>query len=322
MSEDTSQFATLLVQSTHKADPDFKQTLLTEHEYAVPPNYSAASALQKELGKHDKLHGPHSEINSASLKDSVSTPFYRLRYFSKLATLIGKILKDEPLEEADVDIPPEDKEVLVAFLNKRYRLKEAQKLPRGKLMSPSDLLSLPDHLSKYNYGKRKEENMKLVFNWVFKFLKTQISVSHREKLDKHQVEYLFYTHYFRKIAEEHELNIMNFYKPNFVKPIRNSEKTFNSSFLKNIQLSNCFMSDFNIALDEYMMHEYKHVIEKKLYAIFAKWESKISREDSRATAVLSLARSIAGSRKCKLPWTLTEIQLAISCVKIELSYRH
>jgi len=89
MSEDTSQFATLLVQSTHKADPDFKQTLLTEHEYAVPPNYSAASALQKELGKHDKLHGPHSEINSASLKDSVSTPFYRLRYFSKLATLIA-----------------------------------------------------------------------------------------------------------------------------------------------------------------------------------------------------------------------------------------
>lgn len=320
--EDSAHLTTFLVQN-HPIPESSLNLAVTKSQVYFPPNSLPLTwEPQQEFAENEPLPEQQSEDNSTSLKTNGSSLFQRLKYFAKLATLIGKILKDEPLDSNDVDIPPEDKEVLIAFLNKRYRLKEAQKLSRGNDLTPSGLLTLPSLLRKFNYGKRKEENMKLVFNWVFKFLKTQLSASCPEKLDKHQVDYLFYTHYFRKIAEEHELNILNFYKPNFVKPIRNSEKTFNANFIKNIQLSSCFMSDFNIALDDYMMHEYKHVIDKKLYAIFSKWESKIDRESSRTAGVLSLARSIAGSRKCKLPWTMTEIQLAISCVKTELNYRH
>jgi hypothetical protein len=262
---------------------------------------------------------PKSEPNTNN--DNNTNIFNRLKYFSKLATLVGKILKDEPIERQDVEIPPEDREVLIAFINKRYRLKEGQLFSRGRAMTPETLMELPELLRKFNYGKRKEENTKLVFNWVFKFLKTQIGASYPQKLDRHQLDYLFYTHYFRKIAEEHNLNILSFYKPNFVKPIRNSEKTFNANFIKNIQLSSAFMADFNLALDEYMLHEYKGVIDKKLYATFSKWETKVEREASRSVGAISLARAIASSRKCKLPWTMTEIQLALSCVKTELNCR-
>jgi hypothetical protein len=250
-----------------------------------------------------------------------SERFYKLKFFRVLAITISKILKDEDLPAAVYKLSGEEREILCAFLNKRYRLKDSQRLSKDSVLSNDCLMDLPQILKKYNCGKRKEENMKLIFNWVFKFLKTQIAASCTLKPSKDELDYLFYTYYFRQVAEENGLSIISFYKPNFVKPVKNSEKTFNASFIKNIQLSEHFMQDFNLALDEYMLSEYKDVIDKKLSAIFVKWEAKAEKDDFSSQSLLSLARSIAGSQKYKLPWTLTEIQLAIACVKSELNNR-
>jgi len=247
--------------------------------------------------------------------------FFKLKYFKTLAVVISKILKNEELPTNSLKLSLEEREILSAFINKRYRLKESYRVPKGSDLTNNLITDLPRRLKKYNYGKRKEENMKLVFNWVFKFLKTQIAATCPDKPSKDELDYLFYTHYFRQVAEQHGLNIISFYKPNFVKPVKNSEKTFNANFIKNIQLSEHFMADFMLALNEYMLTEYKTVIDKKLFAIFVKWEAKLEKDEYSPKSLLSLARSITGSQKCKLPWTLTEIQLAISCVKSELSSR-
>ena len=266
-------------------------------------------------------NGP-SQANPADQPSAESEQrFSRLRYFKRLATLLSKILKDEDASRCDLALSLEEREVLSAFVNKRYRLKESQRLARGSQLGSRDLINLQENLHKYNYGKRKEENMKLVFNWVFKFLKAQISTATQDKLSKDELDYFFYAHYFKRVAEEHGLNILCFYKPNFVKPVKNSEKTFNVSFIRNIQLSEHFMEDFMLALDEYMMIEYKTVIDKKLWTIFSKWEAKLEKDNFAPTSVMGLARAIAGSQKSKLPWTINEIQLAINCVKTELNYR-
>lgn len=281
-------------------------------------------------GGHPAYHTPNSQpaLNAQELnnKDTncLDRPanselrFCKLKCFKTLAVSISNILKSEQMPPDSSKLTPEERDILSAFINKRYRLKESQRVPRGSDLSNCKLADLPRYLEKYNYGKRKEENMKLVFNWVFKFLKNQIAASCQEKPSKDELDYLFYTYYFRQAAEQNGLNIISFYKPNFVRIVKNSEKTFNANFVKNVQLSDHFIADFMLALDDYMLAEYKAVLDKKLFAIFVKWETKLEWDDYSSQSLASLARSIAGSQKCKLPWTLTEIQLAIACVKSEL----
>ena len=312
--------------------PPSNEPLLTAtHLSAKNINSAQNHTLMPDTDK--KVTADQCDVDNSSLSSQIQNGptqvnpaeseqrFNRLRYFKRLAALLSKILKDENASRCDLALALEEREVLSSFVNKRYRLKESQRLARGSQLGSRDLASLQENLQKYNYGKRKEENMKLVFNWVFKFLKTQISTATQDKLSKDELDYFFYAHYFKRVAEEHGLNILCFYKPNFVKPVKNSEKTFNVSFIRNIQLSEHFMEDFMLALDEYMMIEYKTVIDKKLWTIFSKWEAKLEKDNFAPASVMGLARAIAGSQKSKLPWTINEIQLAINCVKTELNYR-
>ena len=230
-----------------------------------------------------------------------------------LNNYLVNILKGNMVTEEDVNLSWIEKAILASIINKKFAHKKLKRVERISDLTREFLIEFPINVSKLSSLKRTEENYKITFNWCFKFLKKKLaeklaSEGHKP-LCKRDLESYFYNYYFREISEAKGIELIKFAKPNFTNKVQNGEKTFNSNFISNIQLSPHFMSDFFQALD-FFVPTHMDLISRKLSSLLMKWEEELTQCPETEEVVRKISNYIMKSSKCKLPWSLREIEAA------------
>jgi hypothetical protein len=268
-------------------------------------NHQNSNSLPLTANSLDKVPFPSKVVKEE--------PITNFKMLNTLSLYLSKLLKGEPICHSHIEMTWIEKVILASIINKKYKHKSIKKIERINDMTPEFLLQFPLSISQGVSLKRTEENYKIVFNWCFKFLKKkladQLANEKQKPLCKKELEDFFYNYYFKKVADEKEISITKFYKPNFTNKLQNVEKTFNTHFMSHIQLSPLFMADFNHAMNTFIsMHI--DLIDKKLRSLFLKWEEMLSAETNTEETLRTISNYIMKSSKCKLPWSRKEIEVA------------
>lgn len=160
--------------------------------------------------------------------------------------------------------------------------------------------------------KRTEENIKFVYKHTLKYLKSQFYDQNKIRFNK-ESEIRFYEHYFSKLAKEKNVALRLFFDPLTLKGEgERVPKTISQDHLQLLFSCSEFKSLFvNYAKNEFK-NDYQSSIYRKLERILFPLEKEL-REGEEGEKVREFAKGIAQAKKLKLPWTVGEIEVALTC---------
>lgn len=241
----------------------------------------------------------------------------KLRHLNKLSVYLTKLFKNEAVSPSDCQLTPPEKLILVAFIEKKFKfssgkLKELFRMPASDF-DAEDLIELAGMVNQLPSGRRKEENFKLIFNWVYGFLKEEIE--NELCVPPTKAEMIFFERYFSQTAQEYQIDPEQFFKPTFSRSMSNQLKTFNSTFIRNVKKSSRFMDAFVTSLQHSFGRSVSTIIEKKILRQCKKWDQELERDGPSLLNVARLCDSITYSKKSKMPWTLLECFSAKAAVE-------
>ena len=180
--------------------------------------------------------------------------------------------------------------------------------------------------------KRLEEQLKFVLSraehsLIIEFLeKTQglskEQIDRKLKTDRFSVEVAFYQEYFGMLAEEHDIPIQKFYFPrNKNKLVCNSHKTINRTYIHNISLNRDYVSKVRAFISGPLLSAEKQVIRNKVNNKIDKWNTFLHKQLSFGRGSEGLEffdqfvnKNILHNDKFKLPWSVRQIEEAVSTV--------
>lgn len=164
--------------------------------------------------------------------------------------------------------------------------------------------------------KRPEENYKFVFKRCLKNMKEEFKEKKGERLKKKDFEKNFYEHYFKEVVEHENMPLESFYHPkNSKNKAKNCPKTINSTYIENISKSPDFVQDFKKYLLGPLEKEYRKIIDSKITGLIERWETEYESTPDKDKTVDEICNYIEKNKKCKLPWTVKEVQEAVNSVK-------
>jgi len=164
--------------------------------------------------------------------------------------------------------------------------------------------------------KRPEENYKFVFKRCLKHMKEDFKNLHPEKLKKKDFERSFYEHYFQPVVKKYHIPLESFFHPkNSKTKTKDSPKTINAAYVDNISKSEEFVRDFTKYLNQTLEAECREIIDSKINGLIQKWENDYEESSHSEKVITEICDYIEKNKKCKLPWTVKEVQEAISSVR-------
>lgn len=240
-----------------------------------------------------------------------------IKSFYLLQRTILKVLNGRSIEEKDLPDSHLVLNVLREILAKKLKninLKKAKEsfvdLEFRKNMVDKINLNLKRHSSK----KRVEENNKFIFKMIIKTLKKQY-YEEQQLNSTITSEEKFYNHFFKETADELSTPLSDFYDPLYRMQLKNSKfKSINNKYLSLIFGSVLFKEKFTKVLDECFVEDYKGVSETKVFGVLRPLLEGIKEEigDGGVTKVYEdFTVKLRRSKKCKLPWTSKEVNIAI-----------
>ena len=184
--------------------------------------------------------------------------------------------------------------------------------------------------------KRLEEQLKFVLSRAEQSLIVEYLKRHKQqtpeqidkslKTNRYQVEVEFYEEYFFEYAKCHRIPIEKFYFPrNKNKLVSNSHKTINKSYMGNITLNPDYVAKMTRHIRERLLRIEKDTIRVKINNKIEKWNSFLLRKlnferEDRILAHFNdfINSNILENDKFKLPWSVKQIESAISTVLEQL----
>ena len=259
--------------------------------------------------------------------------------FPSLQLVLIKFLWNERVSQQELEnLTETDQKILQAVLRKKkltilsdFELSEEK---FAKIVSKSVL-------------KRNEENLKCVFKYALKFLRTQFRKSHSEFKFRYQnihmkqknlIDLAFYTFYFGEIADRLNWPISKFFHPkvfsgNFDLDMNIDEpllrpKTINKEYIQNLKRSVAFSLDLKNYLHNQfevtpgvfigIFDQYKKISEQKMLQKLDNWHRLFVKYGDEKGLTLVL-KELNQNQKCKLPWTFLEMKKAVDESKIQLN---
>ena len=113
--------------------------------------------------------------------------------------------------------------------------------------------------------KRKEEEIKYIMNWCFKFLEKKLGESGACVSNTTQQ---FYDYYFGEICAEKGVELREYYKPTFTKNSKLPTRSFKKEYLKTLFRSEKFYQDTLLAFKEYFYVSQMKFIQERIEKIF------------------------------------------------------
>ena len=201
--------------------------------------------------------------------------------------------------------------VLATVLEKKFNTA----LPIKNVYSLADF----KYLASVQSTKRPEESYKFVFKYAFKHLKERFC--ERNGLDistikKPEVFVQFYKSYFGSVSEKCNVSIESFYLP--LTPDTYgldlsivAAKTINSTYVRLIIKSKQFLADFMEFINEKFKNEYISIVPKKIDNMVDKLEDAFETAWYNDRYIDVICDNIRSNKRCKLPWTIKELDYAI-----------
>ena len=184
--------------------------------------------------------------------------------------------------------------------------------------------------------KRLEEQLKFVLSraeqsLIVEYLSTQKEQTPEQidkslKTNRYNVEVEFYQKYFFEFSKSHRIPIEKFYFPrNKNKLVSNSHKTINKSYMRNITLNSEYVQKMNKHIKDNLLKYEKDTIRTKINNKIEKWNSFLLRKLNfeHQDKILDefdsfISTNILDNDKFKLPWSVKQIESAITTVLDQL----
>jgi hypothetical protein len=275
---------------------------------------SLISNDREEEGK--QLISRESDQKEASLMDSEINNKFRIKrkfsHFENLFNIMVKFLLNKPISNEDLNLSYAEIQLFGCFLVKKYRGRSPEILKilqNGQIkLSPGEIPAICLEINRNSYLKRKEENLKLVFNWAFDSFFEKIQ--HERSLDRVQAEEFFYQHYFLETSKKYSIDIVKFYKPDFSRCSSDRLKTYNSTYIRNVKLSSSFSNDLVNILNVHFLISMTDIIIEKVFIQCKKWEHRLKADCFSERSVNKLCESVIRNKKVKMAWSLLEAENA------------
>ena len=167
------------------------------------------------------------------------------------------------------------------------------------------LLELPIKVQNLKSNKRKEEKLKLVFNWAFPYIEDGLLRKHQLPTDPQD---FFILYYFGSVPKSTAESIRAFLKPTSNYKAKNRTRNFNINFLYTISQSQVFMQDLVLALESAFFPEMEVVMYSKLIRTIKRWDEIIGQDSENGASIVR--EKLERSKKMKLPWPVWEVKNA------------
>lgn len=246
---------------------------------------------------------PYSRDGVSSLMQSVTSP-RSIISFKKLFNVLVVLFSQGSISEAEYLLDPFEEEVLNCLLQRKYFQK----------MSPQEmLLPIADRVQKINEivnsrsNKRPEECYKFILTRVLKFLKRKFFFSADTAANS---EKLFYEYFFGDVAAQLGLPIESFIYPITRKQLDLSK--FNASYFERIFRSERFLEELESYIKEGLYTEYREELKQKLCSFLRKYETMLRKPScDHALIQRRMKDYLLKNKRCKLPWSLNEINESV-----------
>jgi len=169
--------------------------------------------------------------------------------------------------------------------------------------------------------KRPEECYKFIFKHTFKQLKKKFLSKHPQhtSIKSQQFNLKFYNYYFSEAAQTTKLSLKNFFLPLSPEAQQLNKysvvsKTINGWYITLIAQSPEFMKQLTSYINDDLLQNYRNQIETKIDRLCNKWEKTYLESFENYRIIEAIDESISKSIRCKLPWTVKEVEFAIETV--------
>lgn len=167
-------------------------------------------------------------------------------------------------------------------------------------------------------SKRPEESYKFVFKHAFKHLKREFLMKKYEHtIIGHNDQTLnFYNYYFGEISQKLNIEISKFFLPLTPDSYCSRRKdgvsqTINITYITLVCQSRVFLENFMQYVNHSFLEDYRDMISHKVKNLCDKWEQMFLQSYPNEKLVNFICDYIHTNKKCKLPWTLSEVEFAI-----------
>lgn len=277
------------------------------------------SNKNKRIFEDEKPQNPVPNENKMILEDTkpqkpVSLTEIQSNYTrSDLFGILFKFCAGVPFEEKDFKIGKEFSEIFHAFINAKVKIERVAR----KLIKAFEKYDIEGFNSIMEPGiiskKRNDENRKYIYKNVTKLLKTNFRKAHNLKKDK-ESDRLFWEYHFQSFARQAGFEVDFVFDPinqtfNKNTMFKNLTKQYFAVLFKNEEFRQTFFKAIETLKDEYNGY-LKGKIDLFLGNFDGSWESQ-----KKLIKILK-------ERGTKLPWSLSELQKAISFFKSDKKWEN
>lgn len=288
----------------------------------ISPDHANGETLKKSemdetdtrsLDPSQHQHDSVSEFEDSKL-NSLEDDGESLKFFGKTFKLLKKLISLEVIEAEDLELCDIQKNLVIEFMKKK-------KLCKGLKLedfTEKTLTTLRDNES----VRRTEERLKFVFKKCLRYLqkkfrsKLEVKGPDSKKIaealsDNTKFDYLFYGHYYGKVAKRRRMPIEKFFHFRNWKN-RVSEhipKSITKHYVSCLKLNLSFMQRFIVYMNTRLVRDVRLSNTSKILRLVTAWESQYNKKPTEATLKTVLTRF--AKKGLKLPWGLNEIRCAI-----------
>lgn len=273
--------------------------------------------IAESLLNEDEVPHPYTTADLARYlqMNRQPSPKYQVAAFSELSILLKKVFSGRLSFYEDYILSCEEMMILSTIMTKKFDIKlPVYNIYKVRQLFDEDL---------YRTKKRPEECYKFVFKHAFKNLKraycdTQLDQQLSSLRPTKMID--FYEFYFGEMSKSLNVPLPHFYLPLTPDSYCNRNdktvaKTINMAYANLISQSETFMRDFKTYLRDKLIGDYCHLITLKIDHMVNKWtEISIAGNQSDKT-LFFICDYIKTNKKCKLPWTVKEVNFAIKTVQ-------
>lgn len=309
--QQTNQKKRIPPKPTHQLSPfqvTKKQNSVQQEQnlqHQVTSNITFNGDKIDEYEKHDAIFAitNMNEINLQKLTSIMNRDNERLG-LKKVLMLIYD--KTDILVKDLVNINDSEKEMLKSLLKRKFSLEiEAENFT-------SSVLTKINHYKNNSKTKRFEENYKLVFKRVYKYLIKKFAKDHKLKCRKSEQQKRFFDYYFNKGISSACLKLEggNDCSPDketerFMEYFELNPSTITDNYVEKIISSDKYMRAFEEYLNNDFIKDYMKKIESKISKIVENCLEIYKNE-----GLTKVKENIEKNRKYKMPWTIGELETA------------
>lgn len=231
--------------------------------------------------------------------------------FNSLTDVLKLIFLNENQNNKDFVISSNEALILETIIQKKFKTRF--------VLSTIVNQKIRQKFSKNLKRKRSDEMNKFIFKNAFKYMRDAFNIKHdlnRKGIMKEEKRDRFFEYYFGELANKRNLSIESFYLPQVPSNLKTAKKakptrTINTAYINDIFQSKLFYEDFKSFIRNDMRSFCIANVKKKFKYLITKWEGMCESSIPNDRSYYSICDDIEYNKKCKLPWSILEIDEAI-----------